>query len=754
MRLRPRTIRTQLVALLLVPLLSLAGLWTYSTYSSVRDALALLRVAETYRYYGGPTDDLDLALQDERRAAVVYTASQGSTGGTTLARLEKKTDAALAALRGHATAQERGTALSGDQKVQLTRTLQVATDGLGALRQEVRDPEASWSHVLETYSSVIEPGFQLRESLGALQTGQLARQAIVAVQVVRARELISQEDAIMAAARVGGMTGSAFRDFTSLISGRRLLQDAYGADLPAGAEARLEAFENGKLGGALRSSELLSISSAPRDAPFALQESLWRQSVDDALDELDAIDVTAADEIGTEARDTGYDVLLRTGAVSLAGLVLVILSMVVSLRLGRRLVRRLRTLRDEAMELSGNRLPEVMRRLRDGEILDHEAVLKAAPALHLGDDEIGQVGRAFTASQRAAVQAAVEQEKLRRGVSAVFINLARRSQVLLHRQLTLLDAMQRRTQDPTELEDLFRLDHMTTRMRRHAEGLLILSGNSPGRAWRRPVRLAEVVRAAVGEVEDYPRVAVRRMPRISVTGAAVGDVVHLVAELIENAAAFSPPETKVVVRGEVVAGGYVIEVEDRGLGMGPERLAEVNDELGQAAAGMDLPETDRLGLFTVGRLASRQGIRVTLRRGDYGGTAAVVLIPTAILVDAEDDDPETGELTFRPRPAPELTARAETSAPARAAVAVATRAPREPREERTGMGLPKRVRQANLVPQLREDAVHESAADTPPTGADRERSPDEARSTMAAFARGLARGRSADAPRKNGENGG
>jgi hypothetical protein len=176
-------------------------------------------------------------------------------------------------------------------------------------------------------------------------------------------------------------------------------------------------------------------------------------------------------------------------------------------------------------------------------------VARAAPALRVGDDEIGQVGRAFSTTQRAAVQAAVEQERLRRGVSAVFTNLARRSQLLLHRQLTLLDTMQRRVQDPAEFEDLFRLDHMTTRMRRHAEGLLILSGNAPGRAWRRPVRLSEVVRAAVGETEDYPRVVVRRMPRVELAGSAVADVLHLLAELIENATAFSPPETAVTVRG-------------------------------------------------------------------------------------------------------------------------------------------------------------------------------------------------------------
>jgi hypothetical protein len=235
-------------------------------------------------------------------------------------------------------------------------------------------------------------------------------------------------------------------------------------------------------------------------------------------------------------------------------------------------------------------------------------------------------------------------------------------------------------------------------------------------------------------------------------------VVHLLAELIENAAAFSPPETRVVVRAEAVGGGYVVEIEDRGLGMSPERLAEANDEVGEAAAGVELPETDRLGLFTVGRLAARQGVRVTLRKGDYGGTAAVVLIPGAVLVEPENDEPETGEVTLpRPRSGPRPVPDAAAARHGRTAVAVVSRPAKETsgtREERGGMGLPKRVRQANLAPQLMENTAHESAPETPRTGTDRERSPDEARSTMAAFARGLARGRSAEALRPTGEDGG
>lgn len=190
--------------------------------------------------------------------------------------------------------------------------------------------------------------------------------------------------------------------------------------------------------------------------------------------------------------------------------------------------------------------------------------------------------------------------------------------------------MERRSDDPDELGDLFRLDHLTTRMRRHAENLIILSGAAPGRAWRLPVPLTNVVRAAVSEIEDYARVEVRQFPETSVVGAAVADLTHLLAELVENAAQFSPPHTHVRITGEAVGNGFALEVEDRGLGMGKETLDEANRRIEETET-LDLSDSDRLGLFVVSRLAARHDIKVHLRTSPYGGTTAVVLLPTALL---------------------------------------------------------------------------------------------------------------------------
>jgi hypothetical protein len=199
----------------------------------------------------------------------------------------------------------------------------------------------------------------------------------------------------------------------------------------------------------------------------------------------------------------------------------------------------------------------------------------------------------------------------------------------------MLDSMERRTSGPEELADLFRLDHLTTRMRRHAESLIILSGSTPGRGWREPVPIIDVLRAAVAEVEDYVRVDVMSESRDLVVGNAVNDVIHLVAELVENATAFSPPNTRIEVRADRVGTGLVAEVEDRGLGIGDDELADINRQLASPPE-FDLASSEQLGLFVVSRLAARRKIRVALRQSVYGGTTAVILLPFGVIVREEE----------------------------------------------------------------------------------------------------------------------
>jgi len=248
--------------------------------------------------------------------------------------------------------------------------------------------------------------------------------------------------------------------------------------------------------------------------------------------------------------------------------------------------------------------------------------------------EIADAAAAIASLQRTAAAAAAGEASLRTGLRQVFISLARRNQSLLQRQLRLIDALEGKASDPVALADLFALDHLTTRMRRQADSLTILSGAASGRSWSEPVPVIDVIRGAMAEVEDYQRVTVLTRAEDLVDGSAVADMIHLLAELIENATLFSPSGTRVEIRAERVANGFAIEIDDRGLGIESDRLIEINQQLA-SPPDFDLANADQLGLFVGGKLAARHGVRVSLRPSPYGGTTAIVLLPDSIVVAAK-----------------------------------------------------------------------------------------------------------------------
>ncbi|MBD0691890.1 nitrate- and nitrite sensing domain-containing protein, partial [Streptomyces sp. CBMA123] len=637
MRLRSSSIRAKIIALLLVPIVALVALWVYATFAATGDAWNQLTISRTYKEYGAAVDQYTGDLQNERRAAVQHLADPNSpVARDAFERATTATDRSLAVLR-----QKKdgaGDRLSSAQRARLVQ-ITAAADQLGPLRAQVGRLALNWEFALGQYSDLVRPVFGFRSAYVARQSGQLPRQGTILIELVRAREYLAQEDAAMEGLRTGAARPTAEQYQTALdaLHNQQALFTVYIAELEPADQADYIALRGGEAWGALARAEADFVGAGGPDRVVqALNGDNWRETADHSLGDLSSINSRISAGLDDRGRSAAIAALWRGGIAGAIGLVAVVLSVLISLRIGRGLARELIGLRNAANELATTRLPSVMLRLRRGEPVN---VAAEAPELHFGQAEIGQVGQAINAVQRAAVEAAVEQAELRRGVAAVFVNLARRSQVLLHRQLTLLDTMERRTEDPAELEDLFKVDHLTTRMRRHAEGLIILAGGSPGRAWRKPVRMVDVVRAAVGEVEDYARVIVRPFPGTGLLGSAVADVTHLIAELVENAAVFSPPTTQVTVQGEVVAHGFALEIDDRGLGLGEQLLAEINERL-TVEQEFDLADTDRLGLFVVSRLARRHGIRVHLRPSPYGGTTAVVLIPRELLAEAPDGLPE------------------------------------------------------------------------------------------------------------------
>jgi signal transduction histidine kinase len=314
----------------------------------------------------------------------------------------------------------------------------------------------------------------------------------------------------------------------------------------------------------------------------------------------------------------------------LAVVLVLALAIGISVPMASSMARSLHRLRDASLEVAERQLPGVVAQLQTARSPD-DLHLETTPVTVASRDEIGQVGEAFNAVQRVAVRTAVEQAALRKSIGDMFMNLARRSQSLLDRQIKLIDQLERAEEDPDALEDLFRLDHLATRMRRNAENLIVLSGAEPGRRWGQPVALIRVARAAVAEVEDYTRVELLPLENLAVMGQAVGDVVHLLAELIENATSFSPPNSKVLISGETLQEGYMLEIEDRGIGMTDTELVSANERLARPPM-IDFALARMLGFYVVGRLAQRYGIRAQLRHSWYGGVTALVLLPERMIV--------------------------------------------------------------------------------------------------------------------------
>ncbi|MCQ8187923.1 sensor histidine kinase [Streptomyces rugosispiralis] len=645
MRFRGKSIRRKIVALLLVPLVSLTAIWAFATVITGREAKQLLDASDIIDKAGQPAEDAVHAVQKERRQTLILLADpRQSDALPVLHSLQRKTDQAIDKLRAAESDGNVHGKMNDDSEEQLDNILKAA-DGLDSLRRKAEDDGISSTQAYEYYNKLVDLCYTFRSSLHAVPDTDLDKQGRALVAMIRAREALSREDALYVSALTARkMTLADLQAMSDLIAERTLL---YEINLPILPDSEQKVFADYRrtnaAPAALRVAEGKILSSMdPATAIKSLDQEHWEAAAQPVLNDYDRLGDEATDRLQKRIDPVASSVMLKAGAAGILGLAALIVSIFVSFRIGRSLVRDLSRLRRDAQEVASVRLPSVMRRLGAGEQIDVET---EAPRLDYGPDEMGQVGQALNTLQRAAVEAAVKQAELRQGVSEVFVNLARRSQVLLHRQLTLLDTMERRTEDTDELSDLFRLDHMTTRMRRHAEGLVILSGAAPSRQWRKPIQLMDVVRAAVGEVEDYERIEIRRLPRIAVVGPAVGDLTHLVAELLENATVFSPPHTAVQVHGERVAKGFTLEIHDRGLGMTPDALLEANLRLAETPE-FELSDTDRLGLFVVSRLAQRQGVRVSLQPSPYGGTTAIVLIPSKLLTDdgtrGDTDDRDTG----------------------------------------------------------------------------------------------------------------
>ena len=635
MGMRHRSIRLRVFLLVAIPILFLTGLYAFVADLTVGNAVSLARSRTVRNVIATPTTNLQVALNTERGLAVVYLAKPSPQLLGELNALELKTNAALQAFKNTVASQQiTGNATAAEK--QNIRQMVTQAGSLGPLRDRVARNSVSRPATLAAYSSVVQTGFRVLDGAIVQQTSvPLVTQAQAIIRLDEADQTVAEESDLL----VGDLTAGSFpaadrQQFTQLVGERRSLiaqtlpefspafQAYYRQNVTPQTASAMTMLEN----------KVISGRTGP-GVPPPVAPDAWKTTATTYTNGFGKALISATNTLTAGARAQSRHIYLQLILAGGLGLLAIVVSVIFSWLMGRSLIRPLAALRQAALDLANNRLPSVMERLRAGQDVD---VAAEAPLLEqdAAGDEIGQVRQAFNAVQRTAIEAAVDEARLRRGISDVFRNLARRSQSLLHRQLALLDGMERRATGPEELEDLFRIDHLTTRMRRHAEGLIILSGESPGRGWRNPVPLVDVLRAAIAEVEDYTRIRVVSRTTAALAGPAVADVIHLIAELAENATIYSPPNTPVRLLGDVVGQGFAVEVEDRGLGIPEPQLAEINKNLAEPPQ-FDLSGSDRLGLFIAGQLARRHDIKITLRGSPYGGTTAIVLIPGTLVVDSE-----------------------------------------------------------------------------------------------------------------------
>ena len=605
---RSRPIRVFLIGMLAVPLVSLVALWGFAASITVRSAISDHEYNVSAAALVSGVRGLIIGLPQERVQSYLWLISDRTASKASVLAARHLVDQEIPAVRAALNAQQGR--LSAQSRSALN-TVFTELGQLGTTRAAIDSGAMSPPAAFDAYDTIIDHLFVYFDTSVQDRGASLTGISVGASDSGYAFEMTTREIALVGGALLnhGQMSEAARTLFASSVANRRLLMNEALALMTPSLDAGYVSLENSPAYRQFQTMESQILASTGRTVPvnagdwqsasLAVVGAMEKTQLDSAS-QLTSISAAQSDRLVTEA-------VLAGGL----GLVAVVASVFLLVWFGRKVTRDLGGLNDSVRGMADERLPRVVEQLRRGDDVD---VAAASPPPGTSTiQEVSRIAESFGTVQGAAVSAAVDQARLRKGINQVFLNISMRNQSLLHRQLGMLDSMERRTSEPGALADLFRLDHLTTRMRRHAEGLIILSGSVPGRGWRDPVPVVDILRAAVAEVEDYVRVDVASESDDLVAGNAVSDVIHLIAELVENATVFSPPNTRIEVSAERVGTGLVAEVEDRGLGLSPDELDDINARLASPAE-FDLTHSEQLGLFVVSRLAARHNIKVSLRR--------------------------------------------------------------------------------------------------------------------------------------------
>ncbi|WP_088288720.1 ATP-binding protein [Kineosporia sp. A_224] len=597
------------VALLLVPLLA-------GRLDVARSAGATARTATLARDAGVLVE----GLQSVRLLAVAYlSVPDAAPGELTLAVADVEA-------RRVALAQEARDAGQDDLAARLDGLAPVGELGRRVLAREATQ-DAVVTATSEAVGSVVD-GLGLTAATGEgagrltaldtlLRADESSARSGVLVLVAATSTGARRQEALAAARDASASATALGSQFARLAPGA--VAELFGQATGGPSAARLAA-----------SRAALERAGADRVADRAAVEVYGAVRSENAARQL--VQTRVAQEVAVTASDAASAATLAVSVVAAVVVVLFLLVVALTVVVGRSVSRPLRRLTGAAGRVADLAQAE-LRRVADED--DAQDVTPRLAAVEVGtDDEIGELAEAFNRVQASAALLLQRQVVSRRNVATMFAGVGRRTSNLVGRQLSLIDRLERTEDDPDTLAMLYRLDHVSTRLRRNASSLVVLSGSTESSGESRPVAIADAVRGALGTVEEYQRVMIGRLPAVFLAPGAASDLVLLLAELMENAVLFSPPSSTVEVTAERSADGVcVLSVVDHGLGMSPDRFAVENARLKQRER-LDLAPTDVLGLFVVGRIARRHGLDVRLEPTADQGVTAVVTLPPALLVDA------------------------------------------------------------------------------------------------------------------------
>jgi signal transduction histidine kinase len=684
-------VRWRLAAVIAVPTLTAAVLGALTINGDVNQWQATGRVQHLAQL-NKDVVSYSQALEDELNLSAAFAATRAQNNGASYAADLKKaqntTDTAANAVLNDSSGVTAGAGyLPGT--VQDLNAVRAGISDLANVRTGVTKSQFPASQIIRVYSeNLIASANTFSAAIGnGANEADLQGDVTSLGALLRNENQVAVQRAILYAALVSPDGTLRSQDLATLQQAHEQAV-ANLASFNASSDTALQQKYSNTVSGAqvdvAASTEILAeqMATATPNVPLRTQLKPENWNADMALTIRDTQKV--ADQLAAEVTDHAN--ALRSDATtdllvtSLVTLLLLLLVVLVSTIVARSLIRPLRKLRSDALDVAGHRLPEMVRRLSQSEGADEGVEIE--PIGVTSTDEIGEVARAFDQVHREAVRLAADEAMLRGNLNAMFINLSRRSQSLIERQLSLIDSLEQSEQDPGRLSSLFRLDHLATRMRRNSENLLVLAGHEVTRRWSQPVPLVDVLRAAISEIEQYERVVLNVQPGIVVVGQAVNDVVHLVAEIVENATTFSPEDTQVYVSGQPLSsGGVLLDITDNGVGISDQEMSHANWRLDNPPV-VDVAVSRRMGLFVVGRLAARHGVRVRLRHAQAGGLTALIWLPDTVA--APEVAPPLGRLRrFEADdygPAPSLSAPTATiPAQGSSAASQATAAARIPR---------------------------------------------------------------------------